>query len=310
MNKEKPQYEEKYDFLSILFAFSVSAHAQEYEFVMKFPEVLLDLNQPSDVATDSNGNVYVLDKDNNRIWKFNSNGKFITRWGTMGAYNGQFNSPYEIAVDGNGNIYVSDTNNNRIQVFNSDGTFIRKWGYYGSANGQFGYPRGIAVDRFGNVYVADYANHRIQKFSSTGRFITKWGSEGSNDGQFSYPYGITVDNSGDVYVTDMNNHRVQKFSSDGTFIRKWEYEGLGYDGYFNGSAYKVVNQVMTWQDAKLYSESLGGHLVTISSQDENEFVCNLMVESGISRTFWIGLTDESEEGNFVWVTGEPIIYTN
>ena len=39
---------------------------------------------PKGIATDSSGNVYVADMDNNRIQKFDSNGNFITKWGSHG----------------------------------------------------------------------------------------------------------------------------------------------------------------------------------------------------------------------------------
>ena len=72
--------------------------------------------------------MYVADYDNNRIQKFNSNGTFITKWGSNGSADGQFNDPQGVAVDSSGNVYVADYYNNRIQKFNSNGTFITKWG--------------------------------------------------------------------------------------------------------------------------------------------------------------------------------------
>ena len=66
---------------------------------------------------------------------------------------------------------------------------------------------------------------------------------------------------------------------------------------------------MLWEDAKVYCESLGGHLVTIGSAEENEFVAGLARSIGSTYTA-IGFTDEAEEGQWVWVTGEDITYTN
>ncbi len=93
--------------------------------------------------------------DNNRIQKFDSNGGYLTQWGSYGSGNGQFNHPQGVAVDSSGNVYVADTGNNRIQKFNSNGGYLTQWGSYGSGNGQFTFPLGIAVDSSGNVYVAD-----------------------------------------------------------------------------------------------------------------------------------------------------------
>jgi hypothetical protein len=176
------------------------------------------LINPTNVAVDSSGNVYVVDMQNNRIQKFSSTGTFLTKWGTYGPSDGQFNRPYDVAVDSSGNVYVADTQNNRIQKFSSTGTFLTKWGTYGLGDGQFSSPTGVGVDSSGNIYVTDTYNHRIQKFTPNGIFLTKWGNSGSGDGQFSSPDGVAVDLSGNVYVTDWGNHRIQKFSSIMTTI--------------------------------------------------------------------------------------------
>ncbi len=65
-------------------------------------------NNPTGIAVDASGNVYVTDTDNNRVQKFNSNGTFIAKWGTPGINDTQFNNPTGIAVDASGNVYVID----------------------------------------------------------------------------------------------------------------------------------------------------------------------------------------------------------
>ena len=166
--------------------------------------------------------------------------QFVTKWGSQGTGDGQFNFPNGLAIDSAENIYVADTSNHRIQKFNSSGSFIIEWGSYGTGDGQFNEPTEVAVDASGNVYVADLSNHRIQKFSSNGTFTTKWGSYGTGDGQFNRPTGVAVDSSGDVYVADAYNNRIQKFSSSGTFITKWGTSGTG-DGQFNSPVGVVVD---------------------------------------------------------------------
>ena len=69
----------------------------------------------------------------------------------------------------------------------------------------------------------------------------------------------------------------------------------------NGHYYKLIKQNMTWHDAKLYCESLGGYLATATSQAENDFIYNnLVLKIGIFC--WIGATDEVSEGTWLWVT--------
>jgi DNA-binding beta-propeller fold protein YncE len=113
--------------------------------------------------------VYVADNFNHRIQKFDSNGTFVTQWGSFGSADGQFGYPWDIAVDSSGYVYVTymyvaDNLNHTIQKFDSNGTFVTKCGSEGTGDGQFTLPQGIAVDSSGYVYVADYGNSRIQKF--------------------------------------------------------------------------------------------------------------------------------------------------
>jgi hypothetical protein len=158
--------------------------------------------------------------------------EFVTKWGSPGTGNSQFDFPHGVAIDNSNRVYVADFENHRIQKFNSNGNFVLKWGILGDGNGQFNLPKGIAVDGSGNVYVADSQNQRIQKFSSSGTFMTKWGSSGTGDGQFNDPVGIGVDSSSYVYVAERLNNRVQKFTASGGFVNKWGSQGSG-DGQFN-----------------------------------------------------------------------------
>ena len=207
--------------------FSVDALAAD-EYVCEVRPVLNQpwyFDNPSAVAIDPQGNVYIADSGNNRIQKFSSSVEFITKWGSWGDGDGQFSYPEGIAIDPQGNVFVVDTWNYRIQKFNSSGDFITKWGSEGYSDGQFLWPTGIAIDPQANVYVVDSYYRRIQKFSSSGEFVSKWVSVGDGDGQFSYPEGIAIDPHGYVYIADTLNDRVQKFSSSGDFICKWESWG-------------------------------------------------------------------------------------
>ena len=125
-------------------------------------------DSPREVAVDNSGNVYVVDRSNHRIQKFDASGNFVMGWGSEGTGPGQFFRPEHADIDSAGNTYVADKGNNRIQKFTSNGVFVTMWGTFGTGNGQFNNPQGVAVDGAGNVYVADTNNDRIQKFDSSG----------------------------------------------------------------------------------------------------------------------------------------------
>ncbi|MFX1518283.1 MAG: C-type lectin domain-containing protein, partial [Promethearchaeota archaeon] len=75
---------------------------------------------------------------------------------------------------------------------------------------------------------------------------------------------------------------------------------------FNRHEYKLFTTGTDWTTAKTACEALGGHLVTIGSFEENNFVNNL---AGSNR-IWLGFTDIGTEGVWQWVTGESVTYTN
>jgi len=122
------------------------------------------MQNPSGVAIDSHGNVYVSDANNHRVEKFTSNGAFIKSWGMQGSEPGQFDTPQGIGTDLSDNVYVADYFNHRIQEFTPDGVFVTQWGTPGTGNGEFQTPADVAVDGLFRAFVVDLGNHRVQKF--------------------------------------------------------------------------------------------------------------------------------------------------
>jgi tripartite motif-containing protein 71 len=168
---------------------------------------------PVGVATDSSGDVYVADRENERIDEFSSSGSFIEAFG-WGVANGM------------------------SQPETCTSTCQR--GLEGRGAGQLYAPKGVAIDPSGHVYVADSGNERIDEFSAAGSFIQAYGwgvangmnqpetctststcqagLPGAGAGQFEDPTGVAIDSSGDVYVSDYGNARIDEFSTAGAFI--------------------------------------------------------------------------------------------
>ncbi|HET9676088.1 MAG TPA: NHL repeat-containing protein, partial [Solirubrobacterales bacterium] len=104
------------------------------------------LNHPGGLALDAAGNVWVADKNNNRIEEFNAKGEYKASIGASGSGNGQLNGPTDLTIDAQGNLWVADTGNARIEEFSAAGESLRAFGSIGAGTGQFAAPgpEGIA----------------------------------------------------------------------------------------------------------------------------------------------------------------------
>ena len=255
---------------------------------------------PRGIAVDGEGNVYVVDSNNHRIQKFDSNGKFLAQWGSEGTGPGQFKEPWGIAVDAEGNVYVADTWNHRIQKFDSEGNFLLQWGSFRDtggvavgAEGLFWGPRDIAIDAAGNLYVTDTGNKRVQVFDPNGQFLAQWGGFGVEDGQMDEPVGITIDDEGYIYVADTWNQRVQKFDPDFKFVAKWPISG-----WYGQS---VVNKpYLAVADGRVYVTDPEGYRVIVFDRD-GEFVATFGEYGFDSKSFAlpIGIAVDTEGNIYV-----------
>jgi WD40-like Beta Propeller Repeat len=191
----------------------------------------------SGVAVDqTSGSIYLVDRNNQRIDKFDATGAFLTSWGWG----------------------VADGTTQALQTC----TTTCFAGIKGSGAGQLDEPEGVAVDNSpnpldtsaGDVYVVDVQNLRVEKFSPEGEFLLMFGggvdettggnvctaasgdtcgpgTEGTGHGQFGAIDAeeggdfIAVDGAGTIYVGDIN--RVQEFSPNGKYKSQLNIPGAG-----------------------------------------------------------------------------------
>lgn len=115
-----------------------------------------------------------------------------------------------------------------------------------------------------------------------------------------------VTNEGAAYANEF--YALKNFG----FICEWGEETvISIDDLveYKGHYYKLYYHSETWEDARDYCESLGGHLATITSQEENDFLYDFITSCGVTNAYF-GLSDATEEEFWRWTTGETLEYTN
>src|SRR5690349_11233249 len=90
--------------------------------------------------------MYITDSTNYTVQVFDSDCKFLFKFGSIGTGNGQFHRPNGIAINSSNQIIVADNSNCRVQVFNVNGSFQFAFGKEGSSNGEITNIEGLAVD--------------------------------------------------------------------------------------------------------------------------------------------------------------------
>jgi len=197
-------------------------------------------------------NVIAVSEFNNHVVKvFTLQGDYLSKFGSYGSEDGQFNNPQGLCFNSKGLLYVVDRYNYRVQVFREN-MFLFKFGSKGCNPGQLQYPCHIAVDSSDQVYVTDDKNNGIIVFSEDGHFIKKincnkpypicitpddyiitevnsnhaltvfsptheviatLGTAGTGKGRFDGITGIAISNSGTIFVTECQNNRLQIITS-------------------------------------------------------------------------------------------------
>lgn len=156
---------------------------------------------------------------------FQEDGTLVTKVGSFGKGEGQFDMVNGVAIGGDGTIFVSDQYNNRISAYEPDGT--QKWLVQSGAPAnqqeitnttepmsdarQMQLPMRLTVDGNNRLVVVDPFDFSLTVLSTKdGSFIGEYGSFGRADGEFNYPTSVDYDADRDWFVVaDTMNNRIQ-----------------------------------------------------------------------------------------------------
>jgi len=157
-------------------------------------------NQPTNVLVAPDDSIFVTDGyGNQRVVKFNKDGKFIRTWGRKGAGPGEFRIPHGIAQDRSGRLIVADRcglgatgcTDGRVQMFDGDGKYLTQWIPPGGAFA----PQAVAVDAADRLYIDDTLNAKIWILDAKSARVLE-----TIDGAGGH--GMSVSSTGDdIYLT-------------------------------------------------------------------------------------------------------------
>ncbi len=215
------------------------------------------LVNPSAVAIDPAGNLYIADAGNSRIQLFDRHGRYIRHIGGFGFGTGQFNRPQGLAATGL-DVFVADTQNRRIQRLD------RRLNFLGALPGEldvqddpldaFGFPCGIAVSSIGDIYITDVENEEVVKMNTSGTVEVRFGGFNGGRGRLREPGGIAIGRSGLIYVADAGNDRVVVFDAFGGFLRT-----------IGGDTLRTPRGITMDRQGRIYLADTGNHRTVVLS---------------------------------------------
>jgi len=222
---------------------------------------------PSGVAVDRNGNVFITDASHGVVRKVNTLGIITTvagngSWGYSGdggsATNARLTECTGMTFDNLGNLYIADAGNNVVRKVDTAGIITTvagndTAGYSGDGSAataaKLDSPVSVATDNNGNLYISDFGNNVIRKVDDTGAITTYAGNHallpgfGGDHGpataaRLNYAQGIATDYYGNLYIADADNNVIRKVDTTGVITTAIGNGTAGFGGdlgYVNGA---------------------------------------------------------------------------
>jgi sugar lactone lactonase YvrE len=192
------------------------------------PATSAHLHNPTDVATDLQGNVYVVTSGQDEVFRVDRDTGILTdaAGSDSNGFSGDggpatlasMNGPYGLAIDMARNLFIADSFNDRIRRVDAITHLVTTYAGGGvpcagrvdgfgdgcsATDATLSFPSGVAVDRSGNLLIADIGHNLIRRVDAVTGVITPFFAG-------SHPSGVSVDSNGNVFIADTGNRRVVK----------------------------------------------------------------------------------------------------
>jgi len=162
--------------------------------------------------------VFVTDTGNKRVVIFDSEGNFLSQFGSPGLEAGNLDEPVGIAMDASGKIFIADTWNHRIQVFQPDSsglnfTPLSSWNvdsWYGQSMNNKPF---LTIAPNGNIFATDPEESRILEFTAQGELVHAWTGFNLSEDIASQPLDLKFDSSGKLWVSDAASNLILVFDN-------------------------------------------------------------------------------------------------
>lgn len=220
------------------------------------------LHRPTEVDTDRQGNLYVVDSFKHRILVFNADGDYVRTIGSPANVDGALRYPSAVEIDDRGRVYVNTSEPDGIVIFEASGRVFKR----------FDVPRPLTMDVQGErLYVATDKGILIGDLD--GNQVGQMLSHGAGKGQIDRPTGLVVDQDGTMYIADSMNYRFQAIGKDGKV--KWVL-GKGVEDKAKAPVDKsrdfgLPAGLTLGSDGVLYAiDAFNGEIVAISTDGERK----------------------------------------
>ena len=282
------------------------------------------LRNPTGIALDGSGNLYIADLNNNRVRMVATNGIITTVAGNGGygfggagvpATNAVLAAPFDVAVDSMHNLYIADGYNDCVRKVDTNGiitTFaglpraigpLRDGGP--ATNAILAYPQGVAADALGQLYIADSGDNRIRFVDTNGIITTVAGTNayayfGDNcpatNAALYEPESVALDSYGGLYIADEDNNRIREVDINGLIST---VAGNGTTNY-SGDGGAAINASLNYPTGVAIDAN--GNLLIADSA--NNRIREVLLSAG-HPVYTLSNTSTNDAGNYSVVISSP-----